>query len=75
MSNEKQNESPFELDEIEDARIILKVKGKHYSVISTGDKEEGRMYRIALVQMLLSMEGQIVVTPALEDINQVNFKI
>lgn len=67
---ENQTEAPFELSEIEDVRIILKVKGKHYSIISAGDKEEGKLYRISLVQTLLSMEGQVVVTPALEDIQK-----
>jgi len=66
MSYEKQN-APFELDEIEDVRIILKVKGKHYSVIGSGDKDDQRLNRIALVHVLLS-DGHIVVTPALEDI-------
>ena len=65
---ENKTEAPFELSEIEDVRIILKVRGKHYSIVSQGDKEDGRLYRISLAQVLLSMEGQVVVTPALEDI-------
>lgn len=68
MNEEIIESVPFELDEIEDVRIILKVKGKHYSVISAGNKEEGRIYRIELAKILLSMEDQIIVIPALEDI-------
>jgi hypothetical protein len=58
----------FELEDIEDAKVIIMVKGKHYSIISTGDKEEAKMYRVALVKALLSMEGQIIVVPSLEEI-------
>lgn len=67
-NEEQKKEAPFELEDIEDAKIIIMVKGKHYSIISDGDKEEARAYRVALVQMLLSMEGQVIVTPCLEDI-------
>jgi len=66
--DEPKTEAPFELEGIEDAKIIIMVKGKHYSIISNGDKEEARAYRVALVQMLLSMEGQVVITPSLEEI-------
>jgi hypothetical protein len=68
VKEEQESEVSFELEDIEDARIIIVVKGKHYSIISTGDKEEGRTYRVALVQTLLSMQGQIIVTPSLEEI-------
>ena len=61
-------EAPFEISEIEDVRILLKVKGKHYSIISD-NKEEGKLYRISLVQALLTMEGQRIITPALEDVS------
>ena len=35
---ENKTEAPFELSEIEDVRIILKVRGKQYSIVSQGDK-------------------------------------
>lgn len=62
------NEASFDLEDIEDARVIIMVKGKHYSIISTGNKEEAKLYRVALVKALLSMEGQIIVVPSLEEI-------
>lgn len=68
MTQIKEEEAPFEISDIEDARIIIMIKGKHYSILSKGDKEEAKLYRVALVQCLLSMEDTIIVTPALEDI-------
>jgi hypothetical protein len=64
--------NPFELDEIEDAKIILLVKGKHYSILADKEKftpEEARTFRVELTKVLLSMQAHIIVTPALEEIN------
>lgn len=65
---EQQMEAPFNVEDIEDVRVIIVAKGKHYSIVSNGDKEEARAYRVALVQVLLSMEKHIIVTPSLEEI-------
>lgn len=73
MSTENKNaEAGFEIEEIEDAQIIIKAKGKHWSVISNGEKisrEEATEYRKALAIALIGMQAFIVVTPALEDVD------
>lgn len=60
----------FELDDIEDAIVIIKAKGKHWSILANEKnctKEEAKEYRVALVKALLSMEDHVIVTPSLED--------
>lgn len=42
-------EETFEIEEIEDVRIIIKAKGKHFSIVPKGDdKEEAKQLRIAV---------------------------
>lgn len=68
-----QPEAGFELEDIEDARIIVKAKGKHWSIISNDEKmtkDEGREFRSAIAGALLAMQDHIVVTPALEDLKE-----
>jgi hypothetical protein len=66
-------EAPFTLEDIEDVRIIIKAKGKHYAIIANKDKtteEDARYYRVALAQALIGMQEHIVVTPSLEEIKK-----
>ena len=59
-----QNETQFSFLDIEDVRVIIKAKGKHYSVI--GKNDNALKVRIALLSVLL--EDHYVVDTALEDI-------
>lgn len=72
MNNKQEavEESMFELKDIEDARIIIKAKGKHWSILPKDreKKEECKLYRIALVMALLSEGDHVVVSTPLEDL-------
>lgn len=69
MSNEnKATEEAFSFDDIEDVKLIIKAKGKHYSIIPKGDKEDAKLMRIAMLGAVLG-DYYIVDTP-LEDIKQ-----
>ena len=59
-----QNETPFSFSDIEDVRVIVKAKGKHYSVI--GKNYDALEVRIALLSVLL--EDHYMVDTALEDL-------
>lgn len=56
----------FTLAEIEDVKIIIKAKGKHYSMIPKGDSEAAKILRIAFASVLL--ENHYIVDKALEDL-------
>ena len=59
---------PFEIIDIEDVRIIIKAKGKHYSIFPKKQitKEEAKEYRILVAYVLFETHG-VVDTP-LEDL-------
>lgn len=48
----------FDIDDIQDAEIVLIIKGKKYIVKPT-DKE----YHLASIKMILSMENEVNVIP------------
>jgi hypothetical protein len=61
--------TPFELKDIEDVRIIIKAKGKHYSIMPNKDvvtDEIGRAQRRSCLHLL--MESHVIVEPSLEEI-------
>lgn len=63
------SDNPFELTDIEDVKIIIKAKGKHYSIVPReGMREAARDSRIVLGWTALSTYHAVVDT-ALEDIN------
>ena len=61
---------PFKFKDIEDARIIIKAKGKHWSIIPKENhtKENCKKVRINLAQTALQYHD-IVATP-LEDVKE-----
>lgn len=59
-----QPETPFLFSDIEDVRVIVKAKGKHYGIV--GKNDDALEVRIALLSVLL--EDHYVVDTALEDI-------
>lgn len=63
-------EPEFSMGEIEDIRIIVKAKGKHYGIVPKEgvDKEEAKLTRIALFSVLI--DNHAVVNKALEDLNK-----
>jgi hypothetical protein len=68
---ETMSNDPFELSEIDDVRIIISVKDKHYGIVP--NKERCKMYEVDAKEVRLSFLAVIlqvhdIVTPALEDI-------
>lgn len=65
----------FPIGDIEDVRILLKVKGKHYSLVTQKglDKDNTRLFRIQLGVLALSFHE--VILPSLEEIKEKNIKI
>lgn len=61
-----EKDSELTMDQIEDVRILIKVKGKHYSVIAKEDKAEALELRKLALTVLLSI-NHIIVSTALED--------
>ena len=63
---------PFELDDIEDVRIIIKAKGKHYAIIDKdkSEKEENKLLRILAFKAILVTHA--IVDKPLEDIQKIN---
>jgi hypothetical protein len=61
-------EAVFQQEDIEDVRIIIKAKGKHYSIVPKKDmdKEECRAIRIELMRVMFQLHD-VVDTP-LEDL-------
>lgn len=58
----------FDVSEIEDVRIIIKAKGKHFGIVPKGDKEEARLFRIAILMVFI--KDYQVVNTALEDLKE-----
>lgn len=60
----------FELEEIEDVKIIIKAKGKHFSMIPKEDisADDAKAYRVA--SALLSLQHHTIVNTALEDLKK-----
>jgi len=68
---------PFDASEIEDVRIIIKAKDKHWSIVPNKEKEkkedvDARYLRIGVLSFLLKVHD--VVSTALEDINSEKLK-
>ena len=61
-------QAPFTLDEIEDVKIIVKAKGKHYGIVPKADKEEAKNMRISILAILIN--SHFVVDKSLEEIAQ-----
>lgn len=60
------NEKPFDISDIDDVRIILKAKGKHWSIIPREIKrDEDKNLRIELGKFLLNLYS--IVSKPLED--------
>ena len=65
------NNTPFNLSEIDDVRILITVKDKHYSIIENKErcKEFGvNAQEIRKVLLITALRVHDIVTPALEDI-------
>lgn len=65
--------NPFDLSEVEDVRVIIKAKGKHYSLLA--NKELEQQYEVkaidvrkAVLRILLRIHD--IATPALQDIDK-----
>lgn len=63
-----EKDSGLTMDQIEDVRILIKVKGKHYSVIAKEDKAEALELRKITLNVLLN-SNHVIVGTALEDIH------
>lgn len=59
--------NPFEEEDIEDVRIIIKAKGKNWS-LSPMDGQEDRALQVRKMCLMISLHSHFMVTPALEDI-------
>lgn len=62
---------PFNLEDIDDVRVIIKAKGKHWSIVPKAEKGDAKVSRIAAALFLL--DTHCIVDKPLEDI--VNDKI
>lgn len=60
--------NPFQHEDIEDVLIIIKAKGKHYSIVPKKDmdKEECKAIRIELMRLMYQLHD--IVDTALEDL-------
>jgi hypothetical protein len=47
----------FELSDVEDVRILIKVIGKHYSITPIIDKDEAKEIRIGILKLLLEFHA------------------
>lgn len=60
------NEKPFEISDIDDVRIIIKAKGKHWSIVPREiKKDEDKNFRLELGKCLLNLYS--IVSKPLED--------
>lgn len=50
----KNQQAPFTLDEIKDAKIIVKAKGEYYSIVPKGGKEEAKNMQISILAILIN---------------------
>lgn len=63
--------SPFEVEDIQDVRIIIKAKDKHWSILANKENfsaEEAKHFRVELLKVLLEMQAHVIVDTALEDL-------
>lgn len=64
----EESEETFTVDEIEDVRIIIKARGKHFGIVpKTGMKEQADLSRIAMLTVLF--DSHFVVSKSLESLN------
>lgn len=63
-------EPAFTLEEIDDVRIIIKAKGKHYGLVPKNDKEQARLLRIVIAMALF--DEHYVVDKSLEETKALN---
>jgi len=65
---------PFDASEIEDVKIIIKAKDKHWSIVpkESFSKETAKNMRILSADMLLQFHD--IISTALEDINSEKLK-
>lgn len=60
-------EETFSMEEIEDVRIIIKAKGKHFGIVPKTDRrDEADLSRIAMLTVLL--DTHFVVSKSLESL-------
>jgi len=59
---------PFEIDDIEDVRIIFKAKGKHWGIVERESTEDALAERLAVGFTLLGTGTHVIIDCALEDI-------
>jgi hypothetical protein len=62
-------EAAFTIEDVEDVRVLIKVKGKHYSIIPNRNQctdEEAKEIRIGLLSLILQFH--YVVDIPLEDL-------
>lgn len=64
--SKEQKEETFTLEEIEDVKIIIKAKGKHFGLVPKEGEEEARLMRIGMAIAML--EGHFVVSKSLESL-------
>jgi len=65
----KEKISAFDLEQIQDVRIIIKAKDKHWSLVVVGNAEEARIERLAIALVLLDWKKHAIVNTALEDLD------
>lgn len=66
----KEESIEFEIEDIEDVRIIIKAKGKHFSIIPNDNicsRDEAKEIRITTTAILLKFH--LIVSKPLEDIS------
>lgn len=63
-------ERPFEVEEIEDVRIIIKAKGKHWGLTTQKEVDSETGAGIRKLFLLACLDSHEIVTPALEDIKK-----
>ncbi len=71
MTKRKKPITQFEVDDIEDVRIIIKAKGRHFSIIPNRciiTDNEAIEVRKAMLMVILRSDTHYVVSTALEDL-------
>lgn len=67
------NLNTLSIKDIEDVRIIIKMKGKHYAITHNKDGEDDKQQKEEALELrkyflMLLLETHAIVLPALEDI-------
>jgi hypothetical protein len=65
---------PFDLEDIEDCRIIIKAKGKNYSIIPKKKFDRDMCRNLRIVLGIHAFEMHDIVDTALEDIDKEKLK-